>query len=126
MDVFDALSGDPRKLRGFDYVNYRLSRKTTTEINKFQAKHLQGKKAELLHCLHDKKAVTDTEAETTLKKIRSKFIEVKSHEAWVLEDNMPYPCDLYYTEEEERRAKKENPKYLYESNLPMKWMKSKR
>ena len=58
MDVFDALSGDPRKLRGFDYVNYRLSRKTTTEINKFQAKHLQGKKAELLHCLHDKKAVT--------------------------------------------------------------------
>ena len=30
---------------------------------------------------------------------------------------MPYPCNLYYTEEEERRAKKENPKYLYESDF---------
>ena len=86
MDVFDALSDDPRKLRGSDYVNHRLSRKTTTEIHKFQAKHLQGKKAALLHCLHAKKAVTDTEAETTLKKIRSKFVEVKSHEALELED----------------------------------------
>ena len=117
MDVYDALSDDPRKLRGFDYVNYRLSRKTTTEINKFQAKHIQGKKDALLDCLNDKKAITDTEAETTLKKIRSKFIEVKSHDALVVEDNMPYPCDFYYTEEEERRAKEENPKYLYESNF---------
>ena len=105
MDMFNAISDDPRDLRGKDYIVNRLSRKTSSEYHKFLNKYKRQKRNTLTKYENAAQKLIDMESENTINDIRSKFVKVRSHQDWIEEEEKPFPCKLYYTKEEEALLK---------------------